>query len=149
MRVSAKSEYACRAMLELSRCYPQTEVVQINDIAIRQGIPRKYLVQILLQLQRAGLVKSRRGATGGYMLAKPPGEITLGDVVRTTDGILISVESLETRSNTKANPAVRVSQQVLKEVWQDVHRQLSVVMDGITFEEICRRADRHASMYYI
>jgi Rrf2 family protein len=149
MRVSAKAEYACRAMLELSRCYKNTEVVQINDIALRQGIPRKYLVQILLQLQRAGLVKSKRGASGGYMLAKSPVEITLGDVMRTTDGLLLSIESLEPHTASRTVRVMPDGHEILREVWQDVQDQLSVIMDRITFEEICKRAEKHTAMYYI
>lgn len=149
MRVSAKAEYACRAVLELSRCFSVQEVVQINDIALRQGIPRKYLVQILLQLQRAGLVKSKRGAAGGYMLARSPGEITLGDVMRTTDGTLLSIESLESGSTRRLAGNGQDTRSILKEVWQDVQDRLGTIMDGITFEEICRKTESHTSMYYI
>ena len=146
MRVSAKAEYACRAMLELSRGYKITEVIQINDIATRQNIPRKYLVQILLQLQRAGLVKSKRGATGGYMLARAPAEITLGDVMRTTDGALLSVECLEEKPDAdRPND----SDATLRDVWQDVQQRLEQIVDEITFEEINRKAEKSTSMYYI
>lgn len=149
MRVSAKAEYACRAMLELSRCYKITEVIQINEIATRQHIPRKYLVQILLQLQRAGLVKSKRGAAGGYMLAKSPADITLGDVMRTTDGTLVAIESLEDRQDRGDNVVIGDAQSVLREIWQEVQTQVSTIVDGITFEDICRKAEKSTSMYYI
>jgi len=148
MRVSAKAEYACRAILELARCNKNTDVVQINDIANRQVIPRKYLVQILLQLQRSGLVKSKRGAAGGYMLAKAPGEISLGDVVRTMDGSLMAIESLEGSSD---GSKIRQGEghQVLIYVWHEVQDQLGQVMDGINFEDISKRAEKLSSMYYI
>lgn len=149
MRVSAKAEYACRAMLELSRCYNVTEVIQINDIATRQHIPKKYLVQILLQLQRAGLVKSKRGATGGYMLAKAPSEITLGDVMRTTDGKLVAIESLEYRRKRLGDAPPTDTQSVLRDVWQDVQEKVSNIVDSITFEDICRKVEHSTSMYYI
>lgn len=148
MRVSAKAEYACRAVLELSRTYGNSEVTQINDIALHQGIPQKYLVQILLLLQRAGLVKSKRGASGGYMLAKAPVDITLGDVIRTTDGLLLSIESMETRPSSKSAGSAG-GRETLREVWQDVQEQLGGIMDGITFDEICRKTDKNMSMYYI
>ena len=148
MRVSAKTEYACRAILELARCHKNTEVVQINDIATRQVIPRKYLVQILLQLQRSGLVKSKRGASGGYMLAKAPGEISLGDVIRTMDGSLMSIESLEGKTDGSKKRHGE-GHQVLKHVWKDVQDQLGHIMDEVNFEEIGKRADKLSSMYYI
>ncbi|MBI4553811.1 MAG: Rrf2 family transcriptional regulator [Candidatus Latescibacteria bacterium] len=148
MRVSAKAEYACRAMLELSRCYKVLEVIQIHDIATRQDIPKKYLVQILLQLQRAGLVKSKRGAAGGYTLAKPPSEISLGDVLRTTDGPLVAIESLEEHGAGNGRRPLE-AHSALREVWQDVQEQVSRVVDSISFEDICRRADKSTMMYYI
>ncbi len=147
MRVSSKAEYACRAILELSRGHKITEVIQINEIATRQNIPRKYLVQILLQLQRAGLVKSKRGATGGYMLARAPSDITLGDVMRTTDGALLSVECLEDRQGTEIR--TNETDAVLKDIWQGVQQQLENIVDDITFEEISRKAEKSTSMYYI
>ncbi len=147
MRVSSKAEYACRAILELSRGHRITEVIQINEIATRQNIPRKYLVQILLQLQRAGLVKSKRGATGGYMLARAPSDITLGDVMRTTDGALLSVECLEDRQG--ADIRSNETDAVLKDIWLGVQQQLENIVDDITFEEISRKAEKSTSMYYI
>jgi len=148
MRVSAKAEYACRAVLELARCHKNTDVIQINDIATRQVIPRKYLVQILLQLQRSGLVKSKRGASGGYMLAKAPGDISLGDVVRTMDGSLMAIESIEGNADGSKNRQGG-GHQVLKEVWRGIQDQLGFIMDGISFEEISKRAEKLSSMYHI
>ena len=72
MRISAKAEYACVAMLELAANYADAQPVRIKAIADAQGIPQRFLVQILLQLKTAGLVASVRGAAGGYQLAKPP-----------------------------------------------------------------------------
>ncbi|MBT5876943.1 MAG: Rrf2 family transcriptional regulator [Candidatus Latescibacteria bacterium] len=147
MRVSAKAEYACRAVLELAKVHKITEVIQINDIAIRQNIPRKYLVQILLQLQRAGLVKSKRGASGGYMLARGPADITLGDVLRTTDGALLSVECLEEKPDTEVQG--NESDVAMREVWKDVQQRLENIVDEVTFEDICRKVEQSTSMYYI
>src|SRR5215475_6331543 len=80
VKVSAKTEYACIAMLELSASYGAHEPVRIRKIAEEHGIPSRFLVQILLQLKGAGLVTSTRGAAGGYQLAKAPEEITLAEV---------------------------------------------------------------------
>ena len=146
MRVSAKAEYACRAVLELTRYNDKAEVIHISDIAVRQSIPEKYLVQILLQLQRAGLVRSKRGATGGYSLARAPAEISLGDVIRAMDGALISIESLSDGAEMTDQLS---GQHVLKNVWMEVQERLGDIMDGITFEHISKQAQKSLSMYYI
>ncbi|RIK85527.1 MAG: transcriptional regulator [Planctomycetota bacterium] len=79
--LSAKSQYAALAMLQLAQEHVAGEPVQVRRIAERHGIPATFLVQILHELRRAGLVTSTRGASGGYRLSKPPAEITLADVV--------------------------------------------------------------------
>ena len=81
VKVSAKTEYACIAMLELAASYGSGEPVRIRRIADEHGIPSRFLVQILLQLKGAGLVASTRGAAGGYQLTRPPGEISLATVM--------------------------------------------------------------------
>jgi Rrf2 family protein len=81
MSLSAKTQYAALAMLQLAHEYAAGEPVQVRRIAERHGIPATFLVQILHELRRAGLVASTRGASGGYRLNRPPGEITLADVV--------------------------------------------------------------------
>ncbi|HVK15670.1 MAG TPA: Rrf2 family transcriptional regulator [Fimbriiglobus sp.] len=85
MLFSAKSEYACLAMLELAARYGDPRPVRLADIADKHGIPQRFLVQILLQLKGAGLVASTRGAAGGYQLARPPEEIALSDVLGVVD----------------------------------------------------------------
>ena len=85
MLFSAKSEYACLAMLELASRYGDPRPVRLADVADKHGIPQRFLVQILLQLKGAGLVASTRGAAGGYQLARPPEEIALADVLGVVD----------------------------------------------------------------
>jgi Rrf2 family protein len=86
MYLSAKSQYACLAMLQLAGDYPSGEPVQIRSIAARHGIPQRFLVQILLQLKRAQLVTSTRGSQGGYRLGRTPEEISLAEVLDAMDG---------------------------------------------------------------
>ena len=86
MKLSAKTEYACLAMLQLAEDYDSGEPVQIRRIADEHGIPSRFLVQILLQLKGASLVASTRGAAGGYRLARPPREITLAEVIEVMEG---------------------------------------------------------------
>jgi Rrf2 family cysteine metabolism transcriptional repressor len=86
MKISAKAEYACLAVLALARPRPDDAPVRIREIAEAHGIPERYLVQILLQLKGAGLVHSTRGASGGYRLARSAEEISLGEVLWAIDG---------------------------------------------------------------
>jgi Rrf2 family protein len=93
MRLSRRSEYACLAMVELASRYGQGPV-RLVDVSRRQDIPPKYLVQILAALKTAGHVQSTRGPEGGYQLARPPGEITIAEVVRLMDGAIAPVSSV-------------------------------------------------------
>src|SRR3954454_14605751 len=88
MKLSAKTEYACLAMLQMAQQYSNGEPLQSRRIAEEQGIPSRFLVQILLQLKGASLVASTRGAAGGYRLARPPREISLAEVVDVMEGDL-------------------------------------------------------------
>jgi len=90
MKLSKKSEYGLRALLELTLAYGKTSL-QRHDIADRQHIPVEFLEQILLALKRAGLLSSRRGMKGGYQLIKPPEDITVGQVIRILDGPLAPI----------------------------------------------------------
>ena len=86
MRISAKSEYACLALIELARSGVSGIPRRIRDIAQAQQIPERYLVQILLQLKTAGLVQSARGSEGGYQLTRDPGQIAVADVIAAIEG---------------------------------------------------------------
>jgi Rrf2 family cysteine metabolism transcriptional repressor len=85
MRVSAKGQYACIAMVELAAHFGDPQPVQIKTIAESHGISQRFLVQILLQLKTSGLVESIRGAAGGYQLARPPEDISLANVINAID----------------------------------------------------------------
>jgi len=93
MRLSAKGEYACLAMIDLAEHYGK-DYIKIEDICRRKKIPRKFLEQILLALNRAGYLSSKRGSDGGYRLAKKPGEISIAEIIRLMDGALAPVESV-------------------------------------------------------
>lgn len=86
MNLSSKTQYACLAMLELAQHHPQGEPVQVRRIAERHGIPSPFLVQILQDLKRAGLVTSVRGAAGGYLLARVPEELSLAELLDVVEG---------------------------------------------------------------
>src|SRR5262245_10481176 len=86
MRLSAKAEYACLATIALARRGTDNAPVRVREIAEEHAIPERYLVQILLQLKAAGLVRSARGSSGGYQLARPAEQISLREVLRAIDG---------------------------------------------------------------
>jgi Rrf2 family cysteine metabolism transcriptional repressor len=142
MIVSAKTEYACIAVLELAARSGTGEPVRIRDIAEAQGIPSRFLVQILLQLKSAGLVQSVRGASGGYQLAKEPAEITLGEVMAVVDG-----QSGAIRSNAgRCTPITRA----LVSTWQKVAATEREMLDGLTFADLIHDLRGQAdAMYYI
>jgi Rrf2 family cysteine metabolism transcriptional repressor len=112
MIVSAKTEYACIAVLELAARHSCGEPVRIRDIAEAHGVPSRFLVQILLQLKSAGLVQSIRGAAGGYQLAREPEEISLLDVMTVVDPQLAQVQASATRSTSTTRALLRTWKRV-------------------------------------
>src|ERR1044071_9415926 len=95
MKISARDEYACSAVLELALNYDSDIPVRVQDIAQRQGIPLKFLFQIMQILKRVDIVRSKRGTEGGYVLARHPRQITVGDVIRSVSGPFVQLSCLE------------------------------------------------------
>ena len=142
MNLSAKTEYACLAMLELAKQYDTGEPVQLRCIAAEHGIPSRFLVQILLQLKGAGFVISTRGASGGYQLVKAPEEISLADVMQVIDGAEEPILS--------SASADSVAGKVLRAAWQEVADVEQEMLRSITFAELIERSQKQAeNMYYI
>ncbi len=128
-------------MVELARAHGTGEPVRIGRIGSDNGVPPKFLVQLLIQLKNAGFVASSRGACGGYRLAKEPAEITLGDVCGAIDG----QDRLDS-SATIGSPSVRV----ILETWTDVASRYREMLDEITLADLADRAGKHSeSVYYI
>ncbi len=145
MSISARSEYACRALVELSRTYPSREVKQLKDIAAAQDIPDKYLVHILLQLKKHGLIGSVRGANGGYFLRQAPSKISLGDVIRIVDGPLLPLKCLPAKAVNQCN---REKNCDLKDIWKDVSNEITKVVDNISFSQILERIQNRVNDGY-
>ncbi len=142
MIVSAKTEYACIAMLELAAMFDRGEPVRIREIADRHGVPNRFLVQILLQLKGAGFVSSTRGATGGYQLAKSPDEITLGEVMAVVDPQPNQICS----SAGRETAATRVLLQTFRRV-DAIQREL---LSQTTFGDLAEQLQSQGEgMYYI
>lgn len=148
MQISAKGEYAIKAMLDLALHYGKG-LIPIQEIAERQGIPQRYLEQVLLLLKRAGFLQSKRGSAGGYHLMRSPAEITVGAVLRAMEG---SLERAESGSRT-ARRGVSDHSPDLEELWSEISAAVSSVVDGISFADLCQRVERRRStarpMYHI
>jgi Rrf2 family protein len=129
MQISAKADYAVRAVLELAAHGP--ELVKSELLISHQELPRKFVEAILGELRRAGLVRSQRGADGGYALTRAPSKITIGAIVRAVDGPLAEVRGLRPHDMTYQGAA-----QHLPEVWIAVRASLRRVMDDTTVAQV-------------
>jgi Rrf2 family protein len=139
MRVSARAEYACLAVLDLAMSYGSPEPVRIRRIADSHGIPHGFLVQILQQLKGAGYVSSTRGSAGGYQLARPPDRISLGDVLNAIDGPRHVDYDL-------ASPEVTPALRALRSVWQQATEQVQRMLVDVTFADLVECARQESSM---
>ncbi|MCR4338097.1 MAG: Rrf2 family transcriptional regulator [Candidatus Omnitrophica bacterium] len=129
--LSAKVDYACRAILELALHWPNVEPMQVNEIARRQQIPLKFLPHILLHLKDLGYVESTRGKSGGYRLKVSPREIQLGKIFFAFNG----GEFID-RPSSKSRYAMDL-------VWQDINKTISESMEKLNFEVISDRARKN------
>jgi Rrf2 family protein len=148
VRISAKGEYAIKAMLDLALA-EGSGLRPIQDIAGRQDIPQRYLEQVLLGLTRAGLLVSKRGSAGGYRLARTSDQVTVGDVLRAVEG---SGNGLEPARRGRGRVA-RDPVSDLSELWREIDEAVSGVIDRVTFEDLRKRAEERRSvarpMYHI
>lgn len=149
MKISAKEEYACSAVLELALNYDGDSPVRVQDIAKRQDIPIKFLFQIMQMLKRVDIARSRRGTEGGYVLARHPGEITVGDVIRSVSGPFVQLSCVD--SADISDDCNRESTCEFKSIWMDVDRAIASVLNGVTFEDLVhrRRVNQQQLMYHI
>ncbi len=131
MNISVKGEYALQAIFDLAM-QPQGEPVKIADIARRQKIPQKFLELILAGLKQGGFVESRRGAEGGYRLARTPDQITVGEVLA----------FIETRKKKKRGTA-----DAFTDVWKRVDASISAILDHTTFAELARKWKESQTRY--
>jgi len=132
VRISAKAEYACLAIIALAEEYPRDRSLPIREIADAHGIPAKFLTQILLRLKGAGLVISTRGSSGGYRLARPPEEISLIEVLRAVDSHGIT---LQDRSGPSAP--------VLAQVWGQILAWETELLSGTSIANLLERCNTH------
>ncbi len=129
MQISAKTDYAIRALLSLAAREP--DLVKVDEVVTEQRLPRKFVEAILGELRRANLVRSQRGAEGGYALARPASEITLGAVIRAVDGPLAEIRGLRAHETEYSGVAAH-----LPEVWVAVRASLRRVLDETTLAQV-------------
>jgi Rrf2 family protein len=131
MRVTARSDYALRAAVELAAAAPG--LLKRDEIASRQAIPIEFLESVLLAMKAAGIVQSHRGANGGFRLARPADSITLADVVRSVDGPMLDVRGDRAEAIAYPGPAARI-----QDVWIAVRASLREILEGTTIEDVVR-----------
>lgn len=133
MKLSKKGRYAVRALFDIA-FYNEGQPTQVKDIAERQSIPPRFLEQIFQDLKRVGIVASKRGPQGGYSLARPPEEVSLGDAVRALEGTIMLVDEA---GADRGAPSRRVTDAVFR----DVSARVQQCFDDVTIADICRRAE--------
>lgn len=131
MKVSTKGRYALRLMVDLG-LNGEDSFISLKDISRRQNISIKYLEQIVTPLNRAGLVRSARGAQGGYKLAKAPSEYTAGQILRTIEGSMAPVACLE----YEPNECKLYERCATIEFWQGMNRVITEYVDSVTLEQL-------------
>ncbi len=145
MEISCKNEYAILALIELAAHYACGEPLQIRQISAQQQIPDRYLEQLLATLRRCGLVRSQRGAKGGYILAREPWKINLLEVMSCLNGA--DAQAVDPNGVTKT-----VESAVIWDVWQEAHQAANAVLQRCTLQDLyekCTARRQLDIMYYI
>lgn len=144
MKISTRGRYALRLMLDLA-VYNTGEPISLKDVARRQQISEKYLEQIISLLNKAGFVRSVRGAQGGYMLKRDPAEYTVGMILRLTEGDLAPVSCVGAESVA----CERMQECVSVRVWKQINDAVDQVVDGITLADMVGWQQEKADQYSI
>ncbi len=139
VKLTVKSDYATRAVLGLARVYESGSARRVEDLAKEQGISPNYLVQILIELKSRGIVKSVRGKDGGYLLARPPAEISMGDILRCIHGEVFDTPALSD-DNTPLE---------LRGAWAAMQTKANAAADAINFQQLVEQGQEKEKMYYI
>jgi Rrf2 family transcriptional regulator, cysteine metabolism repressor len=147
LNLSQKCQYAVRAVLELSKRYGQGPI-SAAEIAASQAVPQRFLEIILNELKPTGLIESRRGVQGGFYLATPPGQITVGKIIRLVDGPLDPVRCTEVQGG-KDCPLL--GHCALVDLWRQAREAVEAVYDAVTFQDLVEREreiDQQGTLHY-
>lgn len=135
MRLSTQSRYGVRAIFDIAYHSEGLET-QVKDISRRQGISQRYLEQIFQKLKRAGIVGSKRGPSGGYFLNKKPEDITIGEIIRITEGNITPVLCVDPEDSNQ--PCGRSGECVTQTIWNEAGKRLKEYFDSITIKDLCK-----------
>ena len=139
MKLSVRSDYAARAVLGLARRVRNDDPVTVEELAQEQNVPPNYLVQILIELKAQKIVKSVRGKSGGYLLARAPADISLGDVLRSVHGQVFDTPAL---SDPNCAPELR-------RAWARLRDAMEATADETSFQQLIEESSAKEKMYYI
>ena len=137
MRLSTQSRYGVRAIFDIAY-HSEGLDTQVKDIYRRQGISQRYLEQIFQKLKKAGIVGSKRGPKGGYFLNKKPEDITIGEVIRITEGGINPVLCVNPEDSSQ--PCEKSGECVTQIVWNEAGNRLKEYFDSVTIKELCKLA---------
>ncbi len=137
MRLSTRGHYGLKAMFDLAQNHGSGPI-SLRIVAQRQNLSDNYLEQLIAMLRKAGLVKSMRGAKGGYFLARDPAEIRVGDVIRALEGPIAPVHCVSEKNPGNCNEADNC---ITRTVWVRVRDSIAHVLDSITLADLCRQAE--------
>jgi Rrf2 family protein len=136
MKFGVGVDYSLKALLALAERYPSSEPMRVEEIAEAQGIPENYLRRLLIELKRGGVVASQKGPSGGYMLARPPGRITMADVVEIIEGDYSPVDCLDDGTNA---PCSREQPCPMRDIWREVREAVNSVLRRTTLQTLSER----------
>ncbi|TAE76643.1 MAG: Rrf2 family transcriptional regulator [Verrucomicrobia bacterium] len=137
MRISQKLDYACRAMAQLAKRHDGRTITRLDELAQREAVSANFLVQILNDLRRAGLIESRRGKSGGYLLSRKPDSINLREIV---DAVEPSLLSFSTHTEGESGGSVRST-------WENISQELRNHLERTPLTQLAERSE--APMFYI
>ena len=147
MRLTMKGDYGLRAMIDLAAHYGKGPIPS-SEIAARQLVPEHFLDQLLITLRRTGLLKSQRGPQGGHMLARPPAQITMGEVIRALEGNTAPMECVPNPSSCQLAPGCG-----MRDIWLQVEAFTQQLLSNTTLEQLAQRhrvpSQERDLMYYI
>jgi len=150
LKISTKGHYGVQAMFDLAQHYGEGPI-SLKSIAERQDLSEHYLEQLIAVLRKAGLVRSVRGAQGGYILAREPADIKVGDIIRVLEGPIAPVECV---NREDPEQCLKAEFCITKNVWEKVKTSIEEVIDTISLADMCKDAEkakmsRNFYMYYI
>jgi Rrf2 family protein len=147
--ISKKTKYALKALIQLAERHRGNKPVLISEIAERDRLPKKFLELILLELKNKGILQSKKGKGGGYLLAQPPDKISLGAILRILEGPLALLPCASVTAYRKCDECKDENTCGLKIVMNEVRESTARILDGTTLQDVLDRSQSTSEMYFI